>query len=32
LEVDSDQIGYLAEGDSGKLTFRGTEFISFERN
>ena len=32
LEVDGDQIGYLAEGYSGKLTFRGTEFISFERN
>ena len=31
LQVDSDKIGYLAEGDYGKLTFQGTEFVSFER-
>ena len=31
LLIPSNQFGYLAEGDTGKLTFQGTWFLSFER-
>ena len=31
LEIPYDRIGYLVEGDRGKLTFQGTRFLSFER-
>lgn len=29
--VTGEQYGMLAEGDAGRLTFKGPEFISFER-
>lgn len=32
LSIDSSDYGYLIEGDNGKLTFKGTKYISFERN
>ena len=31
LNIPSNQYGYLAEGDRGRLTFQGTRFLSFER-
>lgn len=31
LEIQSNQFGYLVEGDRGKLTFQGTRFLGFER-
>ncbi len=31
LRVDGAEYGMLAEGDFGKLTFRGTRYLSFER-
>lgn len=31
LEIQSNQFGYLVEGDRGKLTFQGTRFLDFER-
>lgn len=31
LQVPHDEFGYLVEGDYGKLTFKGTKFISFQR-
>ena len=31
LNVNGNDFGMLAEGDSGKLTFQGSRFISFER-
>ena len=31
LPVPHSQIGYLVEGDRGKLTFQGTRFLGFER-
>lgn len=31
LQIPSTQFGYLVEGDTGKLTFQGTRFVSFER-
>ena len=31
LPIPSNEIGLLAEGDVGKLTFQGTRFLSFER-
>lgn len=31
LEIPRDQIGYLVEGDKGKLHFQGTRFLDFER-
>lgn len=31
LGVLDTEYGLLVEGDEGKLTFRGTEFLSFER-
>lgn len=30
-EVPNTQYGYLVEHDHGKLTFRGTQFLNFER-
>ena len=32
LAIPGSQYGYLAEGDTGRLTFQGTRFLSFERN
>lgn len=32
FEVDGSEYGMLAEGDSGKLTFQGTRYLSFERS
>lgn len=32
LAIPDSNIGLLAEGDCGKLTFQGTRFISFDRN
>ena len=32
LSVDGSDYGLLAEGDSGKLTFQGTRYLSFERS
>ncbi len=32
LAIPGNQYGYLAEGDTGRLTFQGTRFLSFERN
>ena len=32
LNIPSNQYGYLAEGDRGRLSFQGTRFLSFERN
>ena len=32
LEIPSSQYGYLTEGDTGRLSFQGTRFLSFERN
>lgn len=32
LPIPADRFGYLAEGDSGKLTFQGTRFLDFERS
>ncbi|MBQ7063362.1 MAG: DUF2500 domain-containing protein [Firmicutes bacterium] len=29
--VDGSEYGMIAEGDSGRLTFQGTRYISFER-
>lgn len=31
LPLPSSEYAYLAEGDSGKLTFQGTRFLEFER-
>lgn len=31
LGVSGSEYGMLAEGDSGKLTFQGTRYLSFER-
>lgn len=31
LEIPDTQYGYLVENDRGTLTFRGTEFLKFER-
>lgn len=31
LNVPVSQFGYIIEGDTGKLTFQGTRFLSFER-
>ena len=31
LEVSREEYGIILEGDSGKLTFQGTRYISFER-
>lgn len=31
LEVPSEEYGLLAEGDVGRLTFRGDQFLRFER-
>ena len=31
LRVSGSEYGMLAEGDSGKLTFQGTRYLSFER-
>ena len=31
LHIPRSQIGYLVEGDRGKLTFQGTRFLGFER-
>ncbi len=31
LKIPRDKIGYLVEGDSGKLTFQGTRYFDFER-
>ena len=31
LRVPSHEYGLLVEGDTGKLTFQGTRYISFER-
>ena len=31
LEVPHHQFGYLVEGDSGKLTFQGKRYITFQR-
>ena len=32
LELPDTEYGMLAEGDTGKLTFRGTRYLGFERN
>ena len=32
LHIPRSQIGYLVEGDRGKLTFQGTRFLGFERS
>lgn len=32
LSVSGSDYGLLAEGDSGKLTFQGTRYLSFERS
>ena len=32
LHVPFNEYGYLIEGDEGSLTFKGSRFISFERN
>ena len=32
LAIPGSQYGYLVEGDTGRLTFQGTRFLSFERN
>ena len=31
LAIPGSQYGYLVEGDTGRLTFQGTRFLSFER-
>ena len=31
LKIPYNQIGYLLEGDRGKLSFQGTRFLGFER-
>ena len=31
LSLDGEDLGLLAEGDSGELTFQGGKFLSFER-
>lgn len=31
LRVPSNEYGLLVEGDTGKITFQGTRYISFER-
>mgnify|MGYP002520837827 CR=1 FL=1 len=31
LRVSRDEYGMIVEGDTGKLTFQGTRYISFER-
>ncbi len=31
LQIPSTQFGYLVEGDTGRLSFQGTRFLSFER-
>jgi hypothetical protein len=31
IEVPSDQYGLIAEGDSGTVTMKGTEFVAFAR-
>lgn len=32
LSVTGQEFGLIAEGDTGKLTFQGTRFLSFTRN
>ena len=32
LSVTGSEFGMIAEGDTGKLTFQGTRFLSFTRN
>lgn len=32
LQIPQDKVGYLVEGDRGKLTFQGLRFVSFERS
>lgn len=32
FSVDGSEYGRCAEGDTGKLSFQGTRFLSFERN
>ncbi len=32
FEISDTEYGMLAEGDSGKLTFQGTRYLSFQRN
>ncbi len=31
LEVPGNEFGYIIEGDKGKLSFKGTRFVSFDR-
>ncbi len=31
LQIPSTQFGYLVEGDTGRLSFQGTRFLSFDR-
>ncbi|MBQ3940215.1 MAG: DUF2500 family protein, partial [Oscillospiraceae bacterium] len=31
LSLTGEQFGMLAEGDIGRLTFKGPQFLSFER-
>ncbi len=31
LEVPGNEFGYIIEGDKGKLSFKGTRFVGFER-
>jgi hypothetical protein len=31
FEVPDTEFGMLAEGDTGKLSFRGTRYLGFER-
>ncbi len=32
FSVTGSEYGMLAEGDTGKLSFQGTRYLSFERN
>lgn len=31
LKIPRDEVGYIIEGDRGKLTFQGSRFLGFER-
>jgi hypothetical protein len=31
LSVPENEYGYIVEGDTGRLSFKGTKFIGFER-
>lgn len=31
LEIPREEVGYIIEGDQGKLTFQGSRFLVFER-